>query len=109
MTSRQFLNLAKDISDTKSWPVAKSFLEMTGDFEAKRALKNLHIFNKKSINDLDKLLEVWREIYNQTYTRLKNENVRQGSENRSDKRKDVQAIINQCNGVLTGFKESLHD
>jgi hypothetical protein len=55
------------------------------------------------------LLEVWREIYNQTYTRLKNENVRQGSENRSDKRKDVQAIINQCNGVLTGFKESLHD
>ena len=47
MTARQFLNLAKDISDTESWPVVKSFLEMTGDFEAKQALKNLHKFNFK--------------------------------------------------------------
>ena len=109
MTARQFLNLAKDISDTESWPVVKSFLEMTGDFEAKQALKNLHKFNKNSVNNLDKLLKAWRQIYNQTYTRLKNENARQGSDERSAKREEVQTIINQCNGVLTGIKESLHD
>jgi hypothetical protein len=109
MTSRQFLNLAKGISDTESWPAVKSFLEMTGDFEAKKALKNLHKFNKNSVNNLDKLLKAWREIYNQTYTRLKIENARQGSDERSAKREEVQTIINQCNGVLTGIKESLHD
>ena len=108
MTYKKFIYLANVVSERETWQAVESFLEMTGDFEPKRALKNLNKFNKDLIYDLDKLLKAWREIYDQTYQRLQNENDRQGNAERDNKKAEVQIKIDQCNSVLNDIKESLH-
>ena len=107
MTPRKFINSVEKIRKANTWPATKALLELTSDFEAISALKNLNNFDADAIRNLDSLLEAWREVFMETFGRLKTENLRRGSGERSALRTEVQSKIDECSNVLKEIRESL--